>query len=226
MHTLSHPLIRAPFDRRRFLFNLAVGAAFFATPGAFAEELVRTPKQTEGPFYPDKLPLDTDNDLIVVNDTLTPAIGEITYLSGRVLDARGDPMRNALVEIWQCDGNGLYLHSASKNPGHQRDPNFQGFGRFLTGSSGEYLFRTIKPVAYPGRTPHIHFAIKTAGREKFTTQCYIKGEPGNERDGVLRGITDPKARAAVIIPFDPLPKSRAGELAAKFDIVLGFTPPA
>jgi protocatechuate 3,4-dioxygenase, beta subunit len=214
----------APLDRRRFLLNLAVGTAFFATPGAFAEELVRTPRQTEGPFYPDKLPLDTDNDLIVVNDALKPAVGEITYLSGRVLDARGEPVRNALVEIWQCDGHGIYLHSGSKNSGRTRDPNFQGFGRFLTGSSGEYLFRTIKPVPYPGRTPHIHFALKTPGAEKFTTQCYIQGEAGNERDGVLKGITDPKARSSVIIPFTPLPKSRAGELAARFDIVLGFTP--
>jgi protocatechuate 3,4-dioxygenase, beta subunit len=214
----------ALLPRRRFLFNLAVGTAFFATPGAFAAELVRTPKQTEGPFYPDKLPLDTDNDLIVVNDALTPAVGEITYLSGRVLDARGEPVRNALVEIWQCDGHGVYLHSGSKNGGRTRDPNFQGFGRFLTGSSGEYLFRTIKPVPYPGRTPHIHFAIKTPGKEKLVTQCYIQGEPANEKDGVLKGITDPKARSSVIIPFTPLPKSRAGELAARFDVVLGFTP--
>ena len=81
-------------------------------PGAFAEELIRTPRQTEGPFYPDHLPLDTDNDLIIVNDSLTPASGEITHLSGRILDGRGDPIRNALVEIWQVDNNGVYLHSA------------------------------------------------------------------------------------------------------------------
>src|ERR1043165_2179652 len=138
-------------SRRTFLRSMAAGTALFAVPGAFAE-LIRTPRQTEGPFYPDKLPLDTDNDLIVVNDALTPAVGEITYLSGRVLARRGGPVRNGLVEIWQCDGHGLYLHSGSKNPGHERDPNFQGFGRFLTGSSGEYIFRTIQPMPYPGRT--------------------------------------------------------------------------
>ena len=196
----------------------------FAVPGAFAEELMLTPRQTEGPFYPDRLPLDTDNDLLVINDTITPAIGEITYLSGRVCDVRGTPLRNALVEIWQCDGHGVYLHTADKHA--QRDANFQGFGRFMTGSNGEYVFRTIKPVPYPGRTPHIHFAVKSRGRDKFTTQCYIKGHPGNENDGVLRGVSDPKARAAIIIPFAPLPGAKHGELAARFDIVLGFTPEA
>ena len=197
----------------------------FTVPGAFAEALVRTPAQTEGPFYPDKLPLDTDNDLLVLNDALTPAVGDITFLSGRILDARGDPIRNAVVEIWQVDHHGVYLHSGSDSAG-KRDKNFQGFGRFLTGSSGEYLFRTVKPVPYPGRTPHIHFAVKLRGRDKFTTQCYIKGEPQNERDGVLRRIADAKARASVIVPFEPIKGSKAGELAAKFDIVMGFTPEA
>jgi len=196
-----------------------------ALRGAFADQLVRTPRQTEGPFYPDHLPLDTDNDLIIVNDSITPAIGVVTHLSGRVLDARGNPVRNALVEIWQVDSNGVYLHSGSNNHG-QRDKNFQGFGRFLTASSGEYYFRTIKPVAYPGRTPHIHFALKAKGMEKFTTQCYSKGEPRNKRDFVLNGIRDPKARAAVIIDFTPVKSSSIGEFAAKFDIVLGITPSA
>ena len=104
-------------SRRHFLSTLALGAAAFSVPGAFAAELVRTPAQTEGPFYPDKLPLDTDNDLIVVNESLTPAVGEITYLSGQILDPHGDPIRNALVEIWQVDNNGAYLHSKSDNYG-------------------------------------------------------------------------------------------------------------
>ena len=123
------------------------------------------------------------------------------------------------------DNKGAYLHSGTDN-GDKRDKNFQGFGRFLTGSTGEYLFRTIKPVAYPGRTPHIHYAVKVKGQKKLTTQCYIKGEPRNERDGVLRGIRDPKAKASVIVPFEPIKGSRTKELAAKFDVVLGFTPEA
>jgi protocatechuate 3,4-dioxygenase beta subunit len=212
-------------SRRQFLRSLSVGGVFFAVPGAFAEQLLLTPPQTGGPFYPDKLPLDTDNDLLIVNDTITPAVGEVTWLSGRVLDARGRPIRNALVEIWQCDANGVYLHTKCPHP-EKRDTHFQGFGRFLTGSSGEYLFRTIKPVPYPGRCPHIHFAIKMKSRKELITQCYMQGEPLNEKDGVYRGIKDEKARKSVTSPFTPFKGSRAGELAARFDIVMGLTPEA
>ena len=160
---------------------------------------------------------------MIINDSITPAVGEITHLTGRVLSRNGSPIRNATVEIWQVDNNGAYLHSRSGNR-EKRDANFQGFGSFLTGSKGEYYFRTIKPVPYPGRTPHIHFAVKVPGQEKFITQCYVRGEPQNERDGILRSIRDPKAREAVLVDFAPIPDSRIGELAANFDIVLGFTP--
>jgi protocatechuate 3,4-dioxygenase, beta subunit len=211
-------------SRRRFLAQLGVGTALLsAAPGVFADELIRTPAQTEGPFYPDRLPLDTDNDLVIVNDALTAAVGEIVYLTGRILDAKGNPVRNATVEIWQVDNHGVYLHSHSDGKARQ-DANFQGFGRFATGSTGAYLFRTIKPVAYPGRTPHIHMMVKIKGQPKFTTQCYIQGEPQNERDGVLRDIRDTKARNSLIIAFDPLKDSRIGELTANFNIVLGYTP--
>jgi protocatechuate 3,4-dioxygenase beta subunit len=215
------------WTRRRFLSGLALGAAALSIPGAFAEELLRTPAQTEGPFYPDKLPLDTDNDLIIVNNSLTSAVGEITHLTGRVVDTSGTPIRNALVEIWQVDNNGVYIHTKSVGAG-KNDTNFQGFGRYLTGSTGEYYFRTVKPVPYPaGRTPrtrHIHFQVHIPGREKFTTQCYVKNEPLNETDGVLKGIQNPKDRELVIIDFAPIKDSRLGELAARFDIVLGVTP--
>lgn len=218
---MSHPLSRR--GRRAFLGSIALGAAAFTTRGAFADELTRTPAQTEGPFYPDKLPLDTDNDLIIVNDQITPAVGEVTHLGGRILDAKGDPIRNALVEIWQVDGKAVYLHTGdSKNK--KRDTNFQGYGRFLTGSDGEYYFRTIKPVPYPGRTPHIHYKITRGGKELLTTQCYVKGHPGNNRDGIYRGIRDPKARDAVTVDFAPIKDSKIGELAANFNVVLGFTP--
>jgi protocatechuate 3,4-dioxygenase beta subunit len=209
-------------SRRGFVRGLAFGAAALSAPGALAEALTLTPSSTEGPFYPDHLPLDTDNDLIVINDALTSAVGEITHLGGRILDANGQPLRNAVVEIWQVDGNGVYLHSQSA--GERRDANFQGYGRFLTGSTGEYYFRTVKPVPYPGRTPHIHFAISRGGKRVLTTQMYVKGEPGNERDGIYRGLRDERQRESVTIDFAPLPDSKAGELAAKFDIVLGLTP--
>jgi protocatechuate 3,4-dioxygenase beta subunit len=211
--------------RRRFLGGLVAGAAVLWRPGAFAEELMRTPAQTEGPFYPNKLPLDTDNDLLIINDSITPAVGEITHLTGKVLDARGNPIKNALVEIWQCDAKGVYIHTAdSDKKKQQRDANFQGFGRFLTGSSGEYYFRTIKPVPYPMRTPHIHFKIKKGGKELLTTQCYVKGHPGNERDFIYRALRDPKAKEALTIAFNPVKDSKLGELSANFDLVLGLTP--
>jgi len=213
------------WTRRHFMGIVAASATALTARGALAEELMKTPAQTEGPFYPDKLPLDTDNDLLIINDDLTSAVGEITYLTGKVSDVRGNPIRNALVEIWQCDNNGAYLHSGTGNR-DKRDANFQGFGRFLTGSKGDYGFRTIKPVPYPGRTPHIHVMVKVKGQEKFVTQCYVKGHPNNDRDGVLRSIRDPKARDSVIIDFAPIESSRVGELAAKFDIILGFTPEA
>jgi len=217
--------------RRDVLRGMACGIAvagmpeLFGIPGLFAEELTLTPRVTEGPFYPNRLPLDTDNDLLILNDAATPALGEVTHLSGRILDSRGDPLRNVLVEIWQVDHHGAYLHEDSDNR-ERRDKNFQGFGRFLTGSTGEYYFRTIKPVAYVPRTPHIHFAVKMKGRERWTTQCYIKGEPANERDGIYRSIGSQRARDAVTVEFAPFAGSRAGELAARFDIVMGFTPEA
>jgi protocatechuate 3,4-dioxygenase beta subunit len=201
----------------------ALGAALFAVPGAFAEALTRTPKQTQGPFYPDQLPLDTDNDLIILNNGVTPAVGEIAWLSGRILDEHGEPVRNALVEIWQADNNGAYIHTKSGNAA-KRDGNFQGFGRFLTGSNGEYVFRTIKPVPYGPRAPHIHLAVRIKGKKELITQCYIKGHERNEKDGVFKGIKDAKQRESVSLAFDSLKGSKAGELSARWDVVLGFTP--
>ena len=212
-------------SRRAFLSRMTLAAAALSASWSFADELIRTPKQTEGPFYPDKLPLDTDNDLLIINQTITPAVGEITHLTGKVLDASGNPLRNAVVEIWQCDGTGVYLHTKDSEK-KKHDVNFQGFGRFTTDSTGQYYFRTIKPVPYPGRTPHIHYKIKRAGKELLTTQCYIKGHPQNEKDGVFRGITDPKARHAIEVEFNPIKGSKIGELAANFNIVLGLTPEA
>ncbi len=215
------------FTRRRFVRTAGLAAGFFTVPGMFAEELARaalrkTAWVTEGPFYPEKLPLDSDNDLVMVSDSITPAVGEITQIAGRILDSRGDPIRNAVVEIWQVDHHAVYLAERGRRTGF--DPHFQGFGRFETGSSGEYRFRTIKPVRYPGRlAPHIHFKIQAPKREAFNTQLYLKGDPDNLRDGIYRGIGDAAARETVTADFAPLPDSRLGELAAKFDIVLGVT---
>ncbi|MCA9242031.1 MAG: intradiol ring-cleavage dioxygenase [Planctomycetales bacterium] len=196
----------------------------YATPGLFAEQLISTPRLTEGPFYPDKLPLDTDNDLLIVNNSITPAAGDITHLTGRIISSSGEPVRNAFVEIWQVDNQGVYLHSGDNNNREVQDKNFQGYGRFLTNANGEYYFRTIKPVPYPGRTPHIHVGISRNGRRICTTQIFINGHAQNNIDGVLRGVRDPLARETLLVDFDPIPGSSIGELSAKFDIVLGVTP--
>ena len=211
-------------SRRGFLRQTALAAAFFSVRGAFAEELSRrTIMVEEGPFYPPKLPLDTDNDLLILNDSITPAVGEITHFSGRLLDVKGNPIRNATVEIWSTDHEGVYLADRANQAKY--DSHFQGFGRFLTSSTGEYYFRTIKPVRYPGRqAPHIHFKIKAKGRADWTTQLFVKGDPGNAKDGIYQNLGDAAAKETVTVDFTPLKNSRTAELAARFDIVLGVTP--
>lgn len=197
-------------------------AAFFTTGGAFAEALTKTPAQAEGPFYPDKLPLDTDNDLILINEKVTPAVGEITHFHGTVKDVKGTPLRNAVVEIWQADSEGNYIHSKSRGNG-KLDGNFQGYGRFLTGMNGEYYFRTIKPVPYTRRTPHIHVAVSAGEQKLLTTQAYIKGYELNEEDRLLNRA--PKdLQHLLMVDYQPLPGSKTGELTGKFDIVVGLTP--
>lgn len=204
-------------QRRRML----LGALACAAQPALAQALWPTPPQTEGPFYPDRLPLDRDNDLTMVTGHPFPAAGEIADLTGRITDVNGKPLRGVIIEIWQVDNNGHYLHSADSGAG--KDPNFQGYGRFETGRDGAYRFRTIKPVPYPGRTPHIHVKLQHAGRELLTTQMYVQGHPLNDRDAILRSIRDARQRASVLVPFLPS-RERPGELAASFDIVLGATP--
>jgi protocatechuate 3,4-dioxygenase, beta subunit len=214
-------------NRRAFLFGgLAVGSGVLLSPTAFAAELLKTPRLTEGPFYPDQLPLDQDNDLLIINKNTTQAIGEITHLYGRVLDTNGSPLNDATVEIWQCDANAVYLHTRDSKPkADKQDKNFQGFGRFTTNKKGEYRFRTIKPVPYPGRpAPHIHVMVKRNGREVLTTQLVINGHPGNERDGVYRDLRDPIDRELLSVDFKKIKDSKIGEYAAVFDIVLGKTP--
>ena len=209
--------------RRKILQGMAFGAAAFTTSGLFAEQLDITPRQTEGPFYPDRLPLDTDNDLLVINDKIKPAIGEVTHLTGKILSASGEPIRNAVVEIWQADQNGVYIHSRGGDKKKQ-DANFQGFGRFTTGSKGEYYFRTIKPTPYVGRTPHIHYAVYQNGKRVLTTQCYIRGNELNKRDGIFQSLRDEKKKELLLVDFNKMEGSKIGELTANFDLVVGQTP--
>ena len=205
---------------------MALAPAFgvFTFPSrTFAEEMALTPSMTEGPFYPDKMPLDTDNDLIIINKNLTKAIGEITLLGGRILSATGEPIVGANVEIWQVDGNGRYIHTRDAVNGGS-DSNFQGYGRCLTGPDGRYYFRTIKPVPYPGRTPHIHFAVSRDAKRCLTTQMLLKGHPQNERDGVFASVRDAAARERILVDLKPVKDSAIGELAGTFDLVIGKTP--
>jgi protocatechuate 3,4-dioxygenase beta subunit len=222
--TLSGTALPLHDARRRVLLNgLLIGALACSAQRAVAQQLILTPAQTEGPFYPDQLPLDQDNDLVRVAGRNGTAAGEITDLTGRILDLHGKPLGGVVIEIWQVDHNGHYIHTRDAGAGN--DADFQGFGRFETGQSGDYRFRTVKPVPYPGRTPHIHVKLRKGGRELLTTQLYVQGHPLNERDGLLRSIRDPRQRAAVLVPF-LASKDHQGELTARFDIVLGVTPPA
>lgn len=198
-----------------------VSSALFFVPGLYAEQLERTPKMTEGPFYPDRLPLDTDNDLIILGDELTPALGTVFHLSGRVLSPSGEPVRSALVEIWQVDNSGMYIHS--KSAGDRRDANFQGYGRFLTGLDGRYYFRTIRPVRYPGRTPHIHVAVSTKGQRQLTTQLMFENDPGNAKDRLFNRV-DKKDQPLLLTNPVPVVGSEIGEIQSDWNIVLGTTP--
>jgi protocatechuate 3,4-dioxygenase, beta subunit len=171
-----------------------------------------TPSQTEGPFYPVAWPKDSDFDLLR-NGALAYHGGKPSWVEGSVTDLQGKPLAGAQVEIWQCDETGHYHHPGDR--GGQADPAFQGFGRVTVGADGSYRFRTIRPVPYTGRTPHIHVKVKLGTRELLTTQLYVAGDPNNERDSIWRRLDD-QARAAVTVPFVP----GADGLRAMFPIVV------
>lgn len=170
-----------------------------------------TPSQTEGPFYPLVLPQDADFDLLR-NGPLDYAKGQPAWLEGSVLDLNGQPVRGAQVEIWQCDHAGHYDHPGD---GGRIDPAFQGFGRITVDSSGRYRFRTIHPIAYSGRAPHIHVKVKLGRRELLTTQLYVAGDLRNQSDFLWRNLTV-DARAALTAQFASSPDG----FRANFPIVL------
>ena len=206
------------FDRRAMMAMSLVGSAVMLLGNTAAAALLPTPAQTTGPFYPVDFPLDADADLLIAPGHATTAQGTPTHVIGRVLDRDGRPVRGARVEIWQCDAFGHYHHPRD---GGGADPNFQGFGAAIANAEGAWRFRTIRPVAYPGRTPHIHFSVLPPGGERFTTQMYVAGEPQNETDFVLSSVRDPEARARLIVPLVPADNVEAGALLGRFEIVLG-----
>jgi protocatechuate 3,4-dioxygenase beta subunit len=200
-------------------FTAGLGAALL-TPRAFAADLAATPAQTEGPFYPTAVPTDSDSDLVQVRGQAARALGTVLHLEGRVLDASGKPMTGATVEIWQCDSLGLYDHP--RQPGRERrDAAFQGYGKILTDAQSAYRFRTLKPVAYPGRTPHIHLKVVTADGRRLTTQFYLAGDPLNERDFVYReAARDPRRRDRIDMRLAPANGLEPGAFATAMDIVI------
>lgn len=230
-----------PVDRRHFFKSMFIASAGFTLPGYLAEALTIAPSVTQGPYYPTPatMPLDRDNDLIFVNDSLTRAIGKITYLTGRVLTSSGTPIKGALVEIWHADNGGKYVYQKN-DAGSTYDANFQGFGQFLTGSTGAYKFRTIKAGLYNGRTRHFHLAVTIPGQlTRYCTQlfwnetAYVLDSNGNNtatswaqqnsNDMVYTGISDSAQKAAVNLSYATV-DATTGAVAANFDFVVGLTP--
>lgn len=191
--------------RRRLA--LAATAASIALPSLLAPVRLRaqgsgrltpTPAQTEGPFYPVELPADRDADLLA-QGARRYGRGQPTWLGGTLVDVDGRALRGGVVEIWQCDVDGHYHHPGD---GGRADPDFQGFGRMTVGADGRFRFRTIRPAPYSGRTPHVHVKVLLGGRERLTTQLYVRGEPRNERDGIWRRLSAAE-REAVSWSFAP-----------------------
>ncbi len=208
-----------PSLHRRRLLQAAASSLTLLVPGAVTAAAAPTAAQPQGPFYPDRIPLDKDNDLVRVEGSDGIAAGEITDLQGRVLNVNGKPVEGALVEIWQCDANGRYIHRLDDRS-VARDPNFQGYGRFETAADGHYGFRTIKPVPYPGRAPHIHVAARVPGNRPLVTQIYVRGAPENQWDWLINGVSDDAARERLIVAFEPSNNPQTAQLRARFDIVL------
>src|SRR5690348_10048537 len=206
---------------RRRLLAAAASVPILAASGRAAwAALAATPRQTAGPFYPKTLPLDSDSDLARIAGHAHDAGGTIAHVSGRILDTAGEPLAGAKVEIWQCDSHGRYHHVDDRNPA-PLDPDFQGYGTTVSARDGGYRFRTIRPVPYPGRTPHIHFTVTAPRGRRLVTQMYVAGEPLNEGDAVLAQIRDRAARAAVIVPLAPAPEIEPAALAGTFNLVMG-----
>ena len=185
-------------SRRKMLVGLAglMGTSTLAGPAAAA---VLTPRTAEGPYYPtpDMRTPDTDNDLVRIMGLVEDAGGEVITLRGTITDSDGAPLAGHRIEIWQCDWNGNYMHPRDSRSVNF-DQAFQGFGHDMTDAAGNYVFRTIKPTIYPGRTPHIHVKVFDGDRELLTTQFYIRDDPNNARDGLFSRMSEAEADAVLM----------------------------
>ncbi len=210
---------RASHFRRRLIIGGGLGVTAMLSGGlAAAAGLIVTPRQSTGPFYPETIPLDSDNDLVQVEGRPAPAAGKVAHVFGRVMDENSQPLSGVKVEIWQCDAFGRYHHPRDRGGG--ADPNFQGYGQMRTGDNGAYRFRTIEPVPYPGRTPHIHFALSGPRMETLVTQMYLRGHPLNAKDWIYNSVRDAAARESLAVAFAPAADLEPEAVAGTFDIVI------
>ncbi len=211
---------RTPLPRRQLLLmgGATVAAGVFTTKYGRAQQgsLALTPRQSEGPFYPPELPADSDADLVRVAGAVQEAGGEVMYLRGRIGRRDGQSLAGTPIDIWQCDVNGRYLHPRSGGFG-PRDEAFQGFGRAVTDDSGAFEFRTIKPVPYPGRTPHIHVKIYPMEARPFVTQLYLRGHPMNAEDRLFRSLSSEEQERVMMTA---LPETVRGEVALATAVTL------
>ena len=142
-------------------------------------------------------------------------------LYGRIMTGDGNPIANALVEAWQCDANGIYPHPDAPDH-HDVDPNFEGYGRFVTKSDGTYTFRALRPVKYPGRAPHLHLKVTANSFIPLVTQMYIAGEIENDDDFALHRIENEYLRTLLVTELLTL-RDSSEDYYAHFDIVLERT---
>lgn len=181
-----------------------------------AAVLVPTPSQAEGPFYPKTIPIERDADLTQVAGRPAKASGTPLYFGGRALTTDGTPLRDATIELWQCDVHGRYHHVGDTR--EPRDDNFQGYGVATTDGDGRYAFKTIRPVPYAGRPPHLHVRVKPRNGAPLTTQIYIAGD---RVDGDPVIGNSPKGTLALLsMSLAPAAGREAGALAGTFDFVL------
>jgi protocatechuate 3,4-dioxygenase beta subunit len=210
-----------PIARRTVITGAAaaLGAAGWLLLPSAARALAPTPDATEGPFYPVETPQDHDHDLVKVEGAVREAGGDILHLAGAVLDTRGRPLAGARVEIWQCDVNGVYLHPRDFRFG-RRDHGFQGFGHAIADGDGRFKFRTIVPVPYPGRTPHIHVKVLKDGREALTSQLYRAGFPQNATDFLFRRMSEAE-QARVSMKLTPATDTKRPTFVTEVTLVVG-----
>jgi protocatechuate 3,4-dioxygenase beta subunit len=201
--------------------HLVVGAAAVAgVSAAKAQKLVSTSSQDLGPFYPIVRPADHDADLTRLKGRNGTAMGQPINVIGRIVDLRGNPIRGARLEVWQCNAAGRYDHPGDRANPAALDQNFQGFARLATDRDGQFKIRSVKPKDYDTpigrRTPHIHFSID-GHAERLVTQMYFPNEPLNEVDFLLKNaVSKESVLAEAIDPLSGDPQA----LAFRWTVVL------